>query len=269
MPAPPSSNIARLEALIIVGSAEMPEDAAEGSEASGDDDDAAAADASAPAPAPCISASIAFWNAASPESPPLAGAGFLLPPPAFLPPRPLAPFPPPFFLACLSSFACASLDRSARTSASSSPTTTRIFSSLFGSKVPPPSSPVTYPPRVGSSSLYVLNSLFSAPSAMSRVGKGGRKSLPTSIERRTKSSTILSQSYSNGSRSATVLNSWSRYSRSKPTWRSRKPSSVGLLRTSLEGCPRSPPPNLTTSRRRQKCGSCVTSASMMRSASRP
>ena len=36
----------------------------------------------------------------------------------------MAPFPPPFFLACLSSFACASLDRSARTSASSSPTTT-------------------------------------------------------------------------------------------------------------------------------------------------
>mmetsp|Transcript_27481 Transcript_27481/g.93825 ORF Transcript_27481/g.93825 Transcript_27481/m.93825 type:complete len:209 (-) Transcript_27481:132-758(-) len=39
---------------------------------------------------------------------------------------------------------------------------------------------------------------------------------------------------------------------------------------SRAGCPpRPPPPNFTTSRRRHTCGSCVTRASMMRSASRP
>ena len=184
-------------------------------------------------------------------------------PAGFLPPRLLSN------LARLASWRSTSAARSARTSASRAPITSRIRSNLRGTKVPPPRSPVMYPPSEGSRSRYVLNSVFSAPSAMSSVGSGGRKSFPTSMHSSTKSSTILSQSYSNGRASLTTRNSWSRYSLSNPTCSKRNPSSVGFCSTSRLGWPRSPPPNLTTSRSRQKCGSWVTSASMMRSASRP
>jgi len=54
-----------------------------------------------------------------------------------------------------------------------------------------------------------------------------------------------------------------------PTCSSTKCSAHGFSRTSRLGRPRLAPPKLTTSRSRQKCGSCDTSASMTRSASSP
>lgn len=46
-------------------------------------------------------------------------------------------------------------------------------------------------------------------------------------------------------------------------------SEVFICSTSRDGWPRLLPPYETTSRSRQKCGSCVASESRMRSASRP
>mmetsp|Transcript_14722 Transcript_14722/g.57793 ORF Transcript_14722/g.57793 Transcript_14722/m.57793 type:complete len:252 (+) Transcript_14722:2698-3453(+) len=251
MPPPPSSNTARFAADIMVGSAEMPS----GSDA-GESVPAAGSEPSIWESCPDrMSAAIAAVN--------LSFTLISSLPAGFLPPRLLSN------LARLASWRSTSAARSARTSASRAPITSRIRSNLRGTKVPPPRSPVMYPPSEGSRSRYVLNSVFSAPSAMSSVGSGGRKSFPTSMHSSTKSSTIRSQSYSNGRASATTLNSWSRYSLSNPTCSRRNPSSVGFCSTSRLGWPRSPPPNLTTSRSRQKCGSWVTSASMMRSASRP
>mmetsp|Transcript_15488 Transcript_15488/g.46757 ORF Transcript_15488/g.46757 Transcript_15488/m.46757 type:complete len:253 (-) Transcript_15488:449-1207(-) len=109
--------------------------------------------------------------------------------------------------------------------------------------------------------------LSRAPSAMSNVGSGGKKSLPISMQNRTKSSITRSRLYSNGSWPAP--NSRSKYSRSSPTWKRMKFSALGFSSTSRAGRPRAPPENETTSRSRQKCGSWVTSASMIRSASSP
>ena len=136
MPPPPSSNISRFAADIIVGSAEMPEDVSfsgsSGEKASG----AAAAATASSAPAPFASAAIAFLNRAS------ASETFFLSPP-FLAPRPPNPRPPLALRAWRSSFAAASRERSAKTLASISPILSRITSSLFASNVPPPSSPET------------------------------------------------------------------------------------------------------------------------------
>ena len=141
MPPPPSSNISRFAADIIVGSAEMPEDVSF-SGSSGASGAAAAATASS-APAPFASAAIAFLNRASAsetrEPAPDPAAPFS----PFLAPRPPNPRPPLALRAWRSSFAAASRERSAKTLASISPILSRITSSLFASNVPPPSSPET------------------------------------------------------------------------------------------------------------------------------
>jgi hypothetical protein len=71
------------------------------------------------------------------------------------------------------------------TSASLRPICSSSSSSLAASSVP---SCVIKPPSTGSIRLYVSHSVFRAPSAMSSVGSGGRKSLPTSMHSSTKSS---------------------------------------------------------------------------------
>ena len=136
MPPPPSSNISRFAADIIVGSAEMPESAF-GSGSSG----AIAAATASSAPAPSANAAIAARNRASDSD-----AALLLPGPpasfAFLS-RPPNPRPPLALRAWRSSLAAASRERSARTRASISPITSRMRSRRAALNVPPPSSPET------------------------------------------------------------------------------------------------------------------------------
>ena len=232
MPPPPSSNISRFAADIIVGSEEMPNATSASFSGSSGASGAAAAATASSAPAPFASAAIAFLNRASASD---VCVPFCPPAGPFLSRPPNRADPPPALRACRSSFAAASRERSARTFASISPITSRMVSRRLALNVPPPSSPETYPPSEGRSSRYVAKSVLRAPSAMSSVGRGGRKSFPTSMESNTKSSTMRSQSYSKGKSAAIPRNSWSRYSRSSPTCSSKNPSSVGFCSVSRLG----------------------------------
>ena len=129
-----------------------------------------------------------------------------------------------------------------------------------------------------------------APSRISSDGRCGRKSFPTKKMRKTQSS--IARSRSNGNECTGDESSTARYSRRIATSRkmnglsavgfwtaSASPGiSLGLPLHCDEWCPICPHvwhprPFLscakTSSRKTRKCGSCVASESMIRSASRP
>mmetsp|Transcript_25272 Transcript_25272/g.60838 ORF Transcript_25272/g.60838 Transcript_25272/m.60838 type:complete len:287 (+) Transcript_25272:2468-3328(+) len=126
---------------------------------------------------------------------------------------------------------------------------------------------------------------------MSSIGTFGMKSFPTNMHITTKSSTIFSKSYLLGSKAGrdfpspatpapplpplglgglkrAFLNSMSRYCRRRERCRSWNSSFFPTAFLEKPSCFFGRP-KITSSRSRAKWGSCVTSPSMMRSASRP
>mmetsp|Transcript_2711 Transcript_2711/g.4340 ORF Transcript_2711/g.4340 Transcript_2711/m.4340 type:complete len:305 (-) Transcript_2711:336-1250(-) len=145
------------------------------------------------------------------------------------------------------------------------------------------SQPVMRPDETASLYIRIISPM--APSWMSNEGRCGRKSFPAKKQKSTKSSITASWSY--GKQKSVSRNSLSRYSRTMFIWMSLKggqliagpfssasPSRIMFWSCSCFclSCSADMPllcGFISSSRRMEKCGSCVARANMIRSASLP